>query len=100
MVKAKTYKSILKVASSNLIYLLSSILVGFLLPKIIGVTNYGYYKTFTLYATYIGLFQIGIVDGIYLKYGGKTYDELDKSTFNFYSKFFVKGKFKYCLYKF
>lgn len=87
MVKAKTYKSILKVASSNLIYLLSSILVGFLLPKIIGVTNYGYYKTFTLYATYIGLFQIGIVDGIYLKYGGKTYDELDKSTFNFYSKF-------------
>ena len=85
----KTLLNIVKVSISNIIKLLSSVLVGFLLPKIIGVTDYGYYKTFTLYASYVGLFYFGIADGIYLKYGGMSYEELDKSTFRFYSKFLI-----------
>lgn len=84
-----TFKSIIKVSASNIFKLLSGILVGFLLPKIISVTDYGYYKTFTLYATYVGLLAIGITDGIYLKYGGKNYDELDKTSFRFYSKIYL-----------
>lgn len=83
----KTIKNIVIVAISNLIKLLSGILVGFLLPKIIGVSDYGFYKTFTLYATYVGVFQFGIEDGIYLKFGGKSFEELKKSNFRFYSIF-------------
>ncbi len=78
-----------KVAASNLCTMAAGILVGFLLPKIIGVTDYGYYKTFTLYATYVGLFHFGIEDGIYLIYGGKDYDELDRGSFRFYSRFLI-----------
>lgn len=84
----KTIGNIFKVAVGNIVKLLSGVLVGFLLPKIIGVTDYGYYKTFTLYAAYSGLFAFGMADGIYLKYGGKNYDDLDKSKFRFYTVFY------------
>lgn len=85
----KTIGSIFKVAASNILKLLAGVLVSFLLPKIIGVTDYGYFKTFTLYASYVGLFHFGFADGIYLKYGGKNYDELDKSSFRFYTVFLI-----------
>lgn len=71
-----------------MVKLLAGVLVAFVLPKIIGVEDYGYYKTFTLYATYVGLFHLGICDGIYLKYGGKNYSDLDKTKFRFYSQAF------------
>ena len=85
----KTAKNIIKVSLSNMIKLLAGVLVSFLLPRIIGVTDYGYYKTFTLYATYIGLLHFGFADGIYLKFGGKNYDELDRQSFRMYSFFLI-----------
>lgn len=60
----QSVKDILKVSASNVVKLLAGLLVAFVLPKIIGVADYGYYKTFTLYATYVGLFHLGICDGI------------------------------------
>ena len=81
----KTLGSIVKVTISNVLKLLAGVLVGFLLPKIIGITDYGFYKTFTLYATYIGLAVLGISDGIYLKFGGKSYEELNNGSFHMYT---------------
>lgn len=88
-VRHKTIKSILKVAVSNIISLLSGVFVGFILPKIIGVTDYGYYKTFSLYISYVGMFHFGIEDGIYLLYGGKDFSELDEEKFRFYTLFLI-----------
>ena len=88
ILKKKNFKDILKVAFSNIAKLLSGVLVGLLLPKIIGVTDYGYYKTFTLYGVYVGLFTFGITDGIYLKFGGQDYDALVKVKFRFYTRFY------------
>ncbi len=68
---------------------MSGVLVGFLLPKIIGVRGYGYYKTYTLYATYVGMFHFGISDGIYLKYGGAAYEDLNRSKFRYYTRLFL-----------
>ena len=85
----RTIGNIFKVAASNILKLLAGVLVGFLLPKIIGVTDYGYYKIFTLYASYVGLLHFGFADGIYLKYGGKNYDELNKGSFRFYTLFLI-----------
>lgn len=87
--KNKTVRNVLKVSFSNLAKLLSGVLVAFLLPKMIGVTDYGYYKTFTLYASYTGLLHFGFADGIYLKYGGTNYDKLNKQSFRSYSLFFI-----------
>lgn len=88
-----TLINILKVSISNIVIMLSGILVGLLLPKILGVTDYGYYRTFTLYTSYVGLFHFGFSDGIYLKYGGKRYDELNKEQFRFYSHFIIGLEF-------
>lgn len=81
----KTLSDIIRVSGSNMVKLLSGVLVGFLLPKIVGVTDYGYFKTFTLYVLYVGLFHFGIVDGIHLKYGGWDYQDLDRHSFRFYT---------------
>ena len=85
----KTIGNILKVALSNILKIASGVLVGFILPKIIGVTDYGYYKIFTLYATYVGLFAFGINDGIYLAYGGLDYEQLDRSKFRLIARAFI-----------
>lgn len=82
----KTIEAIAKITGSNILKLFSGVLVGFILPKIIGLSDYGYYKTFTLYASYVGLFGIGLLDGIYLKYAGMTYEELQRSRFRLYTK--------------
>lgn len=85
----KIYKNIIFVALSNIITLLAGVLVGFVIPKIMSVTDYGYYKIFTLYFGYTGLFHLGFCDGIGLYFAGKKYDSLDKEKFRLYSKFLL-----------
>lgn len=77
----KTIKNIISVAFSNLATIIAGVIIGFIIPKVLPVEGYGYYKTFTLYINYIGLFSLGIIDGIVLDYGGKDYSEFDKSFF-------------------
>lgn len=96
--KSNTLKNISYVSISNIIVLIAGVLVGFLLPKIVGVTDYGYYKTYTLYATYIGMFHFGITDGIYLKYGGFDYSSLDRDRFLFYTKAFSVIEFSIAVF--
>lgn len=87
------FKKIAYVTFSNVIKLSSSILIAFVIPSILGLTGYGYYKTFTLYLTYIGLFHFGFIDGIYLKYGGTTYEALVKEDFRLYTRFLLLVEF-------
>lgn len=86
MENKKFLKNIIKVVSSNICIILSGIFVGFVIPKIMGATNYGNYKIFSLYLSYIGLFNLGFVEGIYLKYGGIEYEKIDKEKFRTYTK--------------
>ena len=80
-VKNKTLKDFGMVISSNILVLISSILTGLVVPKLLGVTNYGYYKIFTLYLGYTALLHFGFVDGILLMHGGEDYRDLDKAKF-------------------
>lgn len=54
-----------------------SFLMSLVIPKILGVTEYGYWQLFLFYTTYVGFFHFGLTDGIYLKLGGKEYQKLD-----------------------
>lgn len=72
---------------SNLITLFISSLVILVLPKVVGVEEYGYWQLYTFYLTYIGVFHFGWCDGIYLKFGGKEYQHLDKEYF--FSQFWM-----------
>ena len=63
---------------SNIISLAISTIVIALVPKVIDVTGYGYFQLYMFYASYIGFFHLGWCDGIYLRYGGEYYENLDK----------------------
>lgn len=72
---------------SNMITILTASVVGFFLPKFVSVDTYAGYRTFMLYAGYLGFFHLGFINGIYLKYGGFNYDELPQEKFRKYTRF-------------
>lgn len=67
--------------SSNFLTLVVSTIITLILPKILGVADYGYYQLYLFYTSYVGFLHFGWCDGIYLKYSGKEYNDLDESTF-------------------
>lgn len=76
--------------ASNLISLIISALITLVIPRIIGVEDYGYWQLYLFYSSYITFLTLGWNDGIYLRYGGEEYDNLDKNLFfsQFYSLLF------------
>ena len=85
----KTVNTIAGVTFSNITTIIAGIIIGFIIPKVTEVEGYGFYKTFTLYVSYAGMFSLGIIDGIVLEYGGVDYNDYDKpffrSIFRWYS---------------
>jgi len=73
--------------TSNLVSMIVSILVILIVPKLIGVEEYGYWQLYLFYSVYVGFLHFGWDDGIYLRYGGKEYKELDKGLF--FSQFYM-----------
>ena len=63
---------------AQLVSLLTSFILGFIVPKFIDEFQYSYWQTFLLYINYVTLLQFGILDGIVLRYAQYDYDELDK----------------------
>lgn len=66
---------------SNLLTLVISTLVILVVPKLVGVKEFGYWQLFTFFSGYLGLLPLGWLDGIYLRYGGERYSDLDKNKF-------------------
>ncbi|MBV1817953.1 hypothetical protein [Clostridium cochlearium] len=73
--------------TSNLVSMLVSTLIILIVPKLIGVKEYGYWQLYLFYSSYVGFLHFGWNDGIYLRYGGKEYKELDKRLF--FSQFYM-----------
>lgn len=48
----------------------------------IGVEDYGYWQLYLFYTSYVGFLQFGWNDGIYLRYGGNEYENLNKGVFS------------------
>lgn len=71
---------------TNLICLLTTLAIGVLFPKFVSTATFAYYRTYTLYVTYVGLFHFGMINGIYLKYGSYSYSNLPKESFKSYTK--------------
>ncbi len=82
-------KSIVKVFSANFLQLISSVIVGFFVPAILSIEGYASLKTYALYISYIGFFHLGFLDGLYIKYGGKKIEEIDKKELKGEHNFFV-----------
>lgn len=71
-------KNITRVLFANTVTLISNLLVGLILPIFLSVSEFGEYRLFLLYASYVGLLHFGFIDAIYLKYGGFESSKVDK----------------------
>ena len=71
-------RGLILVFSANIVNLVFNLLTNFLMPKYLSVDSYAAIKTFQLYTTYIGIFGLGAADGMYLRYGGKQLQKIDR----------------------
>ncbi|HFI0191847.1 TPA: lipopolysaccharide biosynthesis protein [Streptococcus suis] len=83
------FKNIFGVFISNTVSLIAGLLLGILLPKLLDIDDFGWYRTFTLYSSYVGFFSFGIIDGIVLQYSDKNYDELPIRLFRSYFSWYT-----------
>lgn len=67
--------------SANLISLGISVFMVAFVPKFLSVDDYGLWQLFLFYFSYLGFLHFGWEDGIYLRYAGKRFEELDRKTF-------------------
>lgn len=61
------------------IALLSGFVMTLIVPKMLGVTEYAHWQLFLFYAGYVAVTMLGVGDGLYLRLGGKSYGDLDRS---------------------
>ena len=60
----------------------ASIIMSLLVPKVLGIENYGYWQLFVFYVSYSGFFHFGLNDGVYLVQGGISRNQIDKLVIN------------------
>lgn len=78
----KLFKDIGFAFVSQSLNIVVNVLVSLLLPKLLGVREFGYWQLFIFYFGYLGFFHLGINDGIYLINGGLTRSKIDKRSIN------------------
>lgn len=68
--------------AANIVSMMISVAMILVLPKVIGIEDYGAWQLYLFYASYLGFFHFGWLDGIYLRYGGYEFSQLDKKKFS------------------
>lgn len=84
IVNRNRIKGLIMILLSNGITLLAGIMTGFFVPQMMSIADYGYYKIYNLYFGYLPILHFGLSTGIYLLYGDKSYDELNRDHFRYY----------------
>lgn len=74
-----------------------SLVTSLLLPKILGVEEFGYWQLFSLYAGYLSFLEFGLVDGVYLQNGGKRRRNTDVARIGFQVKIGTTIQFGFTL---
>ena len=75
--KKTVVNNLLYSVAANLLSMFVSAILLLVLPNLLGETEYGYWQLYLFYTSYVGFFHFGLVDGIYLRVGGKDFSELD-----------------------
>lgn len=73
--------------ASQFVAMLASCMTSLIVPKLLSVSNFGYWQLFIFYSSYVGFFALGAIDGVYLINGGKTRESIDKRSIN--SQFWI-----------
>ena len=92
MDRFETVKNISYSFVANLVSLFVSIFMVMFVPKFLSLDDYGLWQLFLFYFSYLGFLHFGWEDGIYLRYAGKDFTQLDKKLFagQFYGIIFLQ----------
>ena len=74
---------------ANLVSLLVGVTVVLLVPKLLGVEEYGHFQLFMFFINYVGFFHFGWADGIILRYAGESWERLNRPRFAGQTAFFL-----------
>ncbi|KYD29151.1 oligosaccharide flippase family protein [Geobacillus sp. FSL W8-0032] len=66
---------------SSIVTIISGIFLSLVVPKYLGVVEFGYFKLFGFYLGLVGLAHLGFADGILVRYGHYDYESLPKARF-------------------
>ena len=75
----------------NIFTFLAGLITIFYIPKFISITDYAEWKEFGLYYAFAGLLNFGIVDGAYVRFGGKTYSEIRDHVLEYQAYLFLSS---------
>ncbi|WP_379945966.1 lipopolysaccharide biosynthesis protein [Enterococcus devriesei] len=67
--------------TANFAILAVGVILNLFVPKVINVTDFGYWQIYTFYSSFALFLNIGWLDGIYLRFGGEEYEDLNKEIF-------------------
>lgn len=81
MVVQKVIKNIFRVLCSNIGTTAIGLISSLIFPRIMEVNEYASYQTYVLYLSYITILHLGLPTGMFIKYGGKTFSEIDKAKY-------------------
>ena len=56
-----------------------SVIQTLVVPKLLGVEQFGYWQLYIFYVSYVGFFHLGLSSGVYLTTGGQKREEMDKA---------------------
>lgn len=73
-------KNFFRALSANVLRIVFTFVLTLLFPKILTESEYGFWQLYLFYVTYASYSSLGWCEGIYLKYGGMEYDQLDKKS--------------------
>lgn len=77
----KIFKSMSYTITSNLLSFIISTIFIIIIPKLFGLEQYGYWQLYMFFSSYVGFMHLGWNDGIYLRFGGEKYENLNKGLF-------------------
>lgn len=64
-------KDILRYSLAHVIYIGFTAILTFLLPRFLSIEGYGYYRLFILYASFVGVIHLGLMDGLLLRWAAE-----------------------------
>lgn len=81
-INSNLFKNISYSFTANITSMLISVLIIIFMPKFLEVQDYSIWQLYVFYSSYLGFFHFGWLDGIYLRYGGYEFEQLDKLKFS------------------
>ena len=82
-------KNFIYAFGAQVVSLSASLAVTFIVPSLIGVSEFAYWQLFLTYVTYINISRLGLMDGLYLRLGGKKYEELNYDLLSQERRYFI-----------